>query len=270
MWGGLKNDMWDISRGPRPSCYPRSVTHERITGGMAFVDRVERRGERVVRKTARPDRAPESHRCIEREARALDVLGERLALRLLAHTMHESQPALVINDLGAENLGQRIESGRAIDMAALGDALLMELALVHDAGFAHRDLKCSNVMCSVRVALIDFGHAEPLGTRVHHEGAFWTQPPEGSGSLVTTAADLYAAGLVLFRATARAHPFGWSPELSADQWREHAALGPPPLRAFVADLEHLDDFFARALSPQPNDRFTDAHDMRRSWLEVTR
>ena len=91
-------------------------------------------------------------------------------------------------------------------LAELAEAL----ALLHDRGLVHRDVKPANVLVTrdERVVLVDFGLAElerssarPLGTRA------FMAPEQASGNAVGSASDLYACGVMLYLALSGDLPF---------------------------------------------------------------
>jgi serine/threonine-protein kinase len=116
--------------------------------------------------------------------------------------------------------GRPWEAGRA---ARLGSVLCEALAAAHARGIVHRDVKPSNVMLTPAppgLKLLDFGIAKvydlPRGPHLDTRtdgGAILGTPAymapeqvEGTKEL-TVAADVYAAGVVLFELLAGRHPF---------------------------------------------------------------
>ena len=141
--------------------------------------------------------------------------------------------------------------------------VLAGLALVHDRGLVHCDVKSANVMIGPGpVKLIDFGIARtPAGSGEGSSmGSLHAMSPEQlRGEPIGPSSDLYAAGVVLHEAlTGRAPYASDTPEgmLAA----QRAALTPASSR--VAGIpRRLDHVVAQALHPDASQRFHGARAM---------
>lgn len=165
-----------------------------------------------------------------------------------------------------------VELPRALDLAAQA---LDALAVVHEAGIVHRDVKLENLfLCSDgTLKLLDFGVARIPGApsarlRGGTLGTPRTMAPEqcplpGSptrGGVVDGRADLYAVGLVLYELLVGRGPFD---ELRGDRdglRLAHALLDPPPPSMFAAQPipGGVEVALLRALAKRPADRFSSA------------
>ena len=131
---------------------------------------------------------------------------------------------------------------------ALMDGLLAGLEALHARGLVHRDIKCSNVLLSCGVPVIaDFGLVCRAG-QCAVQGTPASTPPEQWRGSVDARADLFAAGVVLYRLLAGTHPFPGTPfeamaAILAGRWRR--------LQGWEAELE-------AALAPECSRRVSDA------------
>jgi serine/threonine-protein kinase len=134
--------------------------------------------------------------------------------------------------------------------------LLEGLARLHHDGIVHRDIKPHNLLLNPedRIRIGDFGlskvrgerFAVPASLRVGSPG-YAAPEQERDPEAVTPAADLYAAGVVLYRMLT-----GVLPEDSRQ-----------PLNRLNPDLDNAwKAFFGKALDPEPRRRFASAEAMR--------
>lgn len=133
----------------------------------------------------------------------------------------------------------------------------------HKRAVVHRDLKPANVMIepSGRCRVMDFGIArlaEDAVSRVTRTvaGTPLYMAPEQEQGVARRESDLFAAGVVLYEALTGARPFdGVGPGLLMNKL--HKAYEPASARMAKAPAG-LDEFFARALEPDPDKRFPTA------------
>ena len=151
----------------------------------------------------------------------------------------------------------------ASEAVELAGEILAGLALVHDRGLVHCDVKAANVMVGPGPAkLIDFGIARTPaasggGTSL---GSLPAMPPEQlRGEPLSPASDLFATGVVLYQALTGQVPFDAdTPEAML------AAEGQPPAAPSTRRPgipRRLDEAIAQALDPEPSRRFRNARAM---------
>lgn len=182
---------------------------------------------------------------------------------------HAGAPYVVMEYLGGGSLGKLLADGPLAQqrVAAMGAEVCEALAHSHAAGVIHRDLKPSNILFTEggQVKVTDFGvGAAALGGDLASTGALlgtlsFLAPEVLDGVEPGVQSDLYALGVVLFRALTGRVPRPASDELGA----AHAGKFPPAHpRDFRPEVpKDLDAAVARALSPLPGDRFADAAEM---------
>ncbi|MFC7449897.1 serine/threonine-protein kinase [Rhodococcus daqingensis] len=125
----------------------------------------------------------------------------------------EPQPALIMETLTGQTLKHLIhESGHALtaqELAIMGTHLTSALGYLHDKRLVHLDLKPSNVVCEAgKVKLIDLSLAREPGTVHRGIGTrTYLSPEQAAGGELTTAADIWGIGAVMYEAVTRATPF---------------------------------------------------------------
>jgi eukaryotic-like serine/threonine-protein kinase len=201
-------------------------------------------GARCVVKTVRPDRRA------DRRARAR-LLREGRLLRRLSHphlvhahaVVREPWPLLVLEVLGGETLGRRLEQGPLDEdeAAVLGLHLGSALRYLHRAGIVHLDVKPSNVVLEgARARLLDLSIARPPGTIRAGVGTVgYLAPEQERGGPVGPPADVWGLAVTLGEAIGNGGcRRGALRELLAP------ALAPepadrPPLERLLAGLEQV-------------------------------
>jgi serine/threonine protein kinase len=174
--------------------------------------------------------------------------------------------------LRGETLAERIRKGPlSIEQALqIGRQICQALQAAHRAGVVHRDLKPQNVWIteSGDVKLLDFGLARAAGlARLTAQSTVlgtpgYVAPEILSGAGADPRSDLYSLGATLFEMVTgqRAFPY-------ADPYRVMRGQRQPPpsakkLRSDVPGA--LDALIARAMDPDPEQRFADARQMERA------
>jgi eukaryotic-like serine/threonine-protein kinase len=237
-------------------------------GGMAEVyeahDRILNR--RVALKVVRPGIDSEY---LLGEGRALAAIRHPGIVAVYTMGMHRGVAFLVlerVSGLSVDRLlnerrarGERFGVGEALELlVAVADAL----AVVHQAGLAHRDVKPGNVMLAPagRVVLMDFGLVLPHADREGHRsvaGSLQYMAPEAlCGEVAEGAAnlvDVYALGVLAFELLTGVAPFDGTE--AADLYRAKTRGRTPSAREHRTDVPvALDALVAQLLAPEPTDR----------------
>jgi serine/threonine protein kinase len=193
------------------------------SGGMGTVYRARdtRSGTAVAVKVLFPELAavPDVLARFMREAAALESLDHPGIVRGLTSGIHDGVSYLAMELIEGESLEARLlrgvtpeESARLV--ASIADAL----SAAHARGIVHRDLKPANVLIASdgTVKLVDFGVARfdvADGTLTHTDavlGTFNYMAPEQRlrSRDVDHRADLFALGVILYRALTGTLPIG--------------------------------------------------------------
>ncbi len=162
----------------------------------------------------------------------------------------------------ADRLGKPHRPGQVLNL--LTD-IVEGLAALHGAGIVHRDLKPSNILITPDKIpkITDFGVATRIddGAVEPAEGFVGTPrymaPEQLAGDPPGPAADVYAAGTILYELLTGRHPLGLDDKTPPPD--ELLALRPElPIDRLDEDLGKL---LERALARDPADRYADANEL---------
>ncbi|MBC8405872.1 MAG: serine/threonine protein kinase [Planctomycetes bacterium] len=214
------------------------------TGGMGAVYSAIRDDEsyqkEVAIKVVREGRlSPASHSRFLLERQALAELDHPYIARLLdGGTSSQGKPYLVMEKVEGEPLDIWCDNNKLTVRQRL--KLFKKIAeAVHDAHrklIVHRDLKPANILVTAdgTPKLLDFGVAkilDPAQEAVTRTERLLTpeyaSPEQLSGSLVTTATDVYSLGVLLFELLTGRRPFQPSTTASHDLVRMVCNENPP-------------------------------------------
>jgi len=264
---------------------PYRIIKEIGRGGMGRVFLAERADEEyrqvVALKIAHDARSAEGLRSFRDERQILATLEHPNIARLLdGGTTEDGVPYLVMEHVqgvpideyctaNALSLRQRLELFRTICAA---------VDVAHRNLVVHRDLKPTNILVSDGVPkLLDFGIAKLLERSGEAAAAGrsatgpamltpdYASPEQLKHEPITTATDVYALGVLLFRLLTNASPYrvrSYAPhELAAaicdeDPLRPSAVASTRPLRRQLAG--DLDTIVLKALRKNPAERYSSA------------
>ncbi|HEX5717042.1 MAG TPA: serine/threonine-protein kinase [Thermoanaerobaculia bacterium] len=204
---------------------PYRLVRELGRGGMGVVYLAERDDEEFQQRVA----IKLLHRGLETGEIVARFQTER---QILAHLDHPSIARLLDGGTSADGrpyFVMELIEGKPIDVHAEGlslrgrlELMIEVLAAVREAHrnlVVHRDLKPSNVLVTAdgRPKLLDFGVAKVLASEARpdltsHGLALpmtlaWASPEQVLGLPVTTATDVYALGVLLYRLLTGCHPY---------------------------------------------------------------
>ncbi|MEL6442615.1 MAG: serine/threonine-protein kinase [Bacteroidota bacterium] len=276
--GAVRADA-DLHPGDRVG--PWSVEAEVGRGGMGTVYRARRvdgRAEQTVAlKVIRRgmDTADVLAR-FRRERAVLAGLDAPFVARFLdAGETDDGRPFLALEYVEGEPLTDYASAHQlgVDDRLRLFVQVCEAVAYAHRRLVVHRDLKPSNVLVTEddqgrpRVKLLDFGVARLLddtapdltqGPRAPLTPAY-AAPEQKAGAVVTTAADVYALGVLLFELLTGARPDGPESQPSRAVTAEAAtAIGTTPTALTARLRGDLDAVCAKAFRAAPDDRYASA------------
>lgn len=260
----------------------RNISQYRIQrrigeGGMGVVfegwdERLERR---VAIKTLRDAaHSADARDRLWREARSLARMTHPKVCQIFDVLEQGQDLFLVLEYLDGTSLADRLSGGSLPTAEALSieQQILEALAALHLLGIVHRDLKPTNVFITAHgVKLLDFGLARPVdptladdsATALTHPGTIvgtphYMAPEQVRGSLPTPAADIFAAGCILYEMLAGKRAFEGAS--CVDVLYAVLHFDPSPLSG-PREIEALDQVIRRAISKRPDERFVSASEM---------
>ncbi|MBV9350935.1 MAG: serine/threonine protein kinase [Mycobacterium sp.] len=247
-------------------------------GGMAEVREAwDRRLRRAVAvKLLHPGltAVPENRLRFEAEARAAGALASPHIVVVYDSGEYNGIPFIVMERLPGASLADEIARGplpQPLVRDVLGD-VLAALALAHDAGILHRDIKPGNLLFSGSggVKIADFGIAKTAEAAYTMTGQIvgtiaYLSPQRLAGEPATVSDDIYAVGVVGYEALTGRRPFvqkdigALARAILTEQPPPIAALRPDVMPALAAVVE-------RAMARDRVRRFSSAREMRAALL----
>ncbi len=264
-------------------------------GGMGAVYRAtqEPLQRTVAVKVLHADLAerPEAEARFLREARAASRISHPNALQVLDFGADQGQLYLVMEYLRGGDLGDLLRTQPVLAeerIVRLMAQTLAALAVAHDQGVVHRDLKPDNILVFEdvdddgrpveRVKVCDFGIAKILArdgsgdspptiteTGQIHGTPDYMSPEQAMGRSLDARSDLYSCGVVLFRmATGQAL---FKAESLVGVLMQHITTAPPRPRELRPELSPwLEEIILRCLAKEPAARFGSARELRAALL----
>jgi DNA-binding response OmpR family regulator/aminoglycoside phosphotransferase len=217
-----------------------------------------------VSKTLRDDAA--GRQFLEREYTAIMAVKSHLVVEIYDYGVHAGYEYLAMEYLPRGDLKARIQRGvtehEALHYVA---QIAAALAVVHEAGLVHRDLKPPNVMLRENdaVALIDFGLARSLDgntvstlTGVLLGSPYYMSPEQALGESLDARSDFYSLGVICYEMLTGQKPYVGGTAMEVLQ--QHVSA---PVPRLGVDLARYQPFLSRLLAKSRGDRFASAADI---------
>ena len=253
-----------------------SIERELGRGGMGvvFLGRDLRLNRRVAIKVLPDEPTADGVRRARflREARTAASLSHPHIVPVFRADERDGLAFFVMAFVDGRSLEDRLGNGAVLDLSE-GVTLLREaadaLGHAHAAGIVHRDVKPANILLehpSGRVMLTDFGIAQALVPGTDEQSLTRTgqvigsvqylSPEQAAGEPLDGRSDLYALGVVAFRAFSGRLPFDGT---AAAVLVGHLSRAAPALASLRPDLpESLTAIVDRLLTKDPAGRYADA------------
>jgi hypothetical protein len=175
-------------------------------------------------------------------------------------------PYVVMELNDGESVGARLGRQGSLDWreaVTIAAEIASALATAHARGLVHRDITPANVMLTGSGAkIVDFGISAIVGQRdAAADGSLlgtpaYLAPERLGGAVVSPATDVYAVGLLLYRALTGRMP--WPAGNTAEALRAHLYADPDPIPELPGMPVAVADLCLRCLAKLPSARPTSA------------
>lgn len=230
-----------------------------------------------------PPGGPEPSRDFLREARVLVYFTHPNIVRIfdanVVQSLYGPLPYLAMEYIEGGTLGHLLRQRVRLNLEEahrIAKDLCGGLSEAHslEPPLLHLDLTTENVLVSeqrgrLRAKIADFGiaaHVHPTTRMARAQGTYYYMPPEMFWGYATTASDVFMLGFLIYWIYAGLPPYpipslpaGATSQEWVDAVQQSRRVAAPPLSRFHLEIPRgTAEVVAKALSPDPNDRFTDA------------
>jgi hypothetical protein len=207
-----------------------------------------------------------SSQLFDREARVLASLDHPHIVPVYDYVRTGREHLLVMERLDGGTVHSRFHGGGVSgeQACAIGLAMLAGLHAAHRAGVLHLDVKPRNLLFNLQgvVKVADFGIARVISegaTLVTHGGEIlgtpaYIAPEQAMGNALSPAADVYAAGTVLYELLSRQLPFD-NTRGAISMMRQHMFTDPRPIAGVPMPIAGV---IMRSLARELDSRYREA------------
>jgi len=245
------------------------VTVKRLGGGSAYEAYLafdEITYGPVVVKVVRPDQVADEHalRGLRREVHALATVNHPVVVRGLRHDLEGDRPHVVLEQIDGPRLSSLLRRhGRLPEQQYVPLAIEVAGALhyLRRLGWAHLDIKPSNIIMGAPARLIDLSVARPVADAAALTAEIGTDAymaPEqcrpGTVGVPGPESDIWGLGATLFEAVAGYRPFDRGERSSSDLELRYPQLVEAPYEMPEGTPHEVTKTVYAALEPDPADR----------------
>ena len=170
-------------------------------------------------------------------------------------------PGVIMPFVAGDRLGLWLDEVPLATFLKTFEGVLLALSHLHSRDIIHRDVKPENIIVGkgAHARLLDFDLAVRVDEVQRRSAVAGTvaylSPEQAAGRPATKASDLYAAGIILYRAVTGEVPFTGS---VSEVLEAHRKRVPDAPSSFREELRPFDPFFATLLAKCEQDRFPNA------------
>lgn len=250
-------------------------------GGMAKVfkgtDRLLGRTVAVKVLSAHLSRDPSFVARFRREAMAAASLSHSNVVGVFDTGSDGDFHYIVMEYIAGQTLAEVLSAEAPLDStiaAGIAASACEALAVAHNAGIVHRDIKPGNIMIDAAgvVKVMDFGIAKTSSDGLTQVGSIlgtvaYLSPEQAMGDPVDRRSDLFSLGCVLFEMLTGTPPI--TGETLMEVAHKLTTYNPPPPSRLNPQVPAaMDTIVARAMAKSPSDRFQNAQEMRQALKEM--
>ncbi|HEY8559958.1 MAG TPA: protein kinase [Pyrinomonadaceae bacterium] len=250
-------------------------------GGMGevYLAQDEQLSRKVALKVLLPEFCCDEERTerFRLEAKAASALNHPNIITIYEVGIEDQRLFIATEFVDGATLRERINSGELtyLDAVRIGEQVADALAVAHEAGIVHRDIKPDNIMIRRDgiVKILDFGLAKPIfeknvGAEDETVRLVKTQPgmvmgsvrymsPEQARGKETDArTDVWSLGVVLYETLTGENPF--EGETVSDSLAAVIHVEPPPLEDVPEELQRI---VRKALKKKSGERYQNIKDL---------